>query len=301
MNVSAMIMPLALMSQLAFSYQGSSANQVWNTVTAETYDVLQDKEITVRSFFSAGVNILKENAVRTVEQKDDIIPYFDKLVHPNGMCLRGNWQITEPSVYSGYFKQGSEGIIIARASTTLSNTKRGSFRGFGLAGKIFPTTDDKEQVKTANFFQIDNLIGTYADHYSDVQMTNEPGLFPPLSLGVVSLARIGIVVNNALSAADRNPGLRQVYSISQLSEQGVVTTPKYLATQVRGEEVKSNQIDFRDELFEHLNLNGQITFDIKVSEDKRNWQTIGAITFTEAVASVGCDHQLHFHHPRLVD
>ena len=53
-----------------------------------------------------------------------------------------------------------------------------------------------------------------------------------------------------------------------------------------------------------------LNFDISVSNEGRirgfsafkrvtveNWQTIGQIRFTEAVASYNCDHVLHFHHP----
>ena len=242
---------------------------------------------------------LEDSAKRTVATKDDIIPYFTKLLHPNGICLKGSWTITEDSPYSGYFKKGSEASIIARASTTISNTKRGSFRGFGLAGKIFPTLDEDKVVKTANFFQIDNLIGTYARRYADVMMTNEPAITPPVSIGLLPLVRIGAEVAKSLPKADENPGLRQVYSISTLGEKGKVSTPKYLATRVTDSDERSDKRDFRDELVDHLEKNSEISFDILVSDDKKQWKTIGQIRFNEAVASVGCDHRLHFHHHKL--
>ncbi len=289
-----------LISTRAFSYEGSSASSVWNEIKKEEYETFTDKKITLSSFFVAGVkNLLEASAKRTVATKEDIIPYFDKLLHPNGICLRGKWEITEDSKYSGYFRQGSEAIIIARASTTISNTKRGSFRGFGLAGKVFPTTNEDEVVKTANFFQIDNLIGTYAKRYADVMMTNEPSVTPPVSLGLLPLVRIAAEVAKSLPKADENPGLRQVYSVSMLGGEESVVTPKYLATQVTAADIKNNRRDFRDEIVEHIEANSEITFDIKVSDDKENWQTIGRIRFDEAVASSGCDHRLHFHHHKL--
>ena len=32
---------------------------------------------------------------------------FRRLLHPNGICLTGQWEITEDTAYSGYFRQGS--------------------------------------------------------------------------------------------------------------------------------------------------------------------------------------------------
>jgi len=98
---------------------------------------------------------------------------LEKLLHPNGVCLSGTWEITEPSNYTGYFAQGKQGLIIGRASTTLTNTKEGRNRGFGFAGKLYPTMDPSETAKTANFFLIDVLFGTHAKHYLDVALTSE--------------------------------------------------------------------------------------------------------------------------------
>ena len=288
-----------LIPATVFGYQGSSVDDVWSEITKKPYKELTQKKVTLKSFFSyAKENLLAKSANRTVETKEDIIPYFNKLLHPNGICLRGKWNITKSNPYTGYFKKGSEAYIISRASTTISNTKRGKFRGFGLAGKIFPTLDTDEKVKTANFFQIDNLIGTYAKRYSDVTLTNEPELAPPISLGVVALTRIGLAVNKALSSADSNPGLRQVYSISELGLQAndKVNTPKYLATSIDSSQVKSDRKDFRDELIDHMAMNGDIRFNIKVSEDKKNWKSIGYISFDDIISSEACDHRLHFHH-----
>lgn len=53
-------------------------------------------------------------------------------------------------------------MIISRASVALTETEKGHYRGFGLAGKIFPTSNakDKKAYKTANFFTIDDLSGS---------------------------------------------------------------------------------------------------------------------------------------------
>lgn len=52
------------------------------------------------------------------------------------------------------------------------NHQLSSLRSFGFAGKLFPTLDPNELLKvhTANFFLIDDLGGTTANHYTDVAM-----------------------------------------------------------------------------------------------------------------------------------
>jgi hypothetical protein len=66
---------------------------------------------------------------------------FRRLVHPNGVCLIGKWQITGETGYSGYFTKGSLALAIARYSTCCSETRRGRTRSLSMVGKLFPTTD----------------------------------------------------------------------------------------------------------------------------------------------------------------
>ena len=57
--------------------------------------------------------------------------------------------------------------------------------------------------------------------------------------------------------------------------------------------------DFREEFV--LDKGKKIVFDIAVAskeiDEKKEWQTIGSITFDASVVSDTCDHRLHFHHP----
>src|SRR5215467_9419763 len=48
---------------------------------------------------------------------------FRRLLHPNGVCLTGRWQITEPTEYSGYFGENSQALLIARYSTCCTETR----------------------------------------------------------------------------------------------------------------------------------------------------------------------------------
>ena len=86
---------------------------------------------------------------------------YHRILHPNGVCLTGRWRITEPTVYSGYFAQGSEALIVARYSPCCSETRRGHTRSLALVGKLFPTTDPHHDalLRTANFIPQEDIGG----------------------------------------------------------------------------------------------------------------------------------------------
>src|SRR5262245_58455306 len=42
---------------------------------------------------------------------------FRRIIHPNGICLTGLWEITEQTAYSGYFRPGRRALVIGRYST----------------------------------------------------------------------------------------------------------------------------------------------------------------------------------------
>ena len=39
---------------------------------------------------------------------------YRRLLHPNGICLTGRWEITEETRYSGYFANGSRALAVGR-------------------------------------------------------------------------------------------------------------------------------------------------------------------------------------------
>jgi hypothetical protein len=278
-------------------YVGTRFADVWAEVKSTPYSSLPHTSVSVSRFYGLGVNYLKDSAIRTINDQHDLLPHFDKLVHPNGVCLAGTWNITESSEYTGYFAEGASGLIIARASVALSDTTRGNFRGFGLAGKIYPTEDPNYATATANFFLVDDLGGTMTDHYPDAAMINEPATTIHPSQAFY-LATVGAAAQAAFKAADINPGIRQVYPIAALGlgDPSKLHSPKYMKIQGAAGP-RANDADFRDEL-SVAHYGGHLVFDIYVSENKVDWQPIGFIDFTDSVASDSCDHRIHFSHPK---
>lgn len=282
-------------------YTGSRFSEVWGVVQAEPYAELPQEKVSLARFFSWTRNKLLEAGKRTVSNDSDVLPRFEKLVHPNGICLKGTWNITEASPYTGYFESGRRGLIIARASVALSDTEVGSFRGFGLAGKIFPTDNPKhvDLLKTANFFVIDDLGGTKTEHYMDAAMTNEPSTTVNPS-AALSIAPLGAAAATAFRLADANPGRRQVYPIAELGlrDKTLAKTPRWMM--IRGAAgTRFDVADFRNELATAVEA-GPVELDILVSDDRdAGWTRLGFVEFDEAVASEGCDHRLHFAHPKF--
>ena len=303
-NISIIVFIILSTSVLfANEEKGSIFSEVWDQVISDPYEK-PHHQVTLRSFFYKGVNQLLESSVRTVSDDSDILPQFDKLLHPNGACLCGTWNITEDNPYTGYFEKGSEGLIIARASVALSETTGGHYRGFGFAGKIYPINDPfhTEKLITANFFAIDNLAGTLADHYTDVALINEPEITS--HPGILSLLPVALASAFSLGAADINPGIRQLYPISELglSDPGLAKTPKWIKIQAPLDQVKIDEDDFRDELDVINYPNGELFFDIFVTTEdstkqEKEWLKIGYILFDDFVISNSCDHRLHFRHP----
>lgn len=255
-----------------------------------------------------GKSKLAQSASRTINDRNDILPRFEKLVHASGVCLLGTWEITSKTQYTGYFKTGAKGIIIARASSALSNTEAGEKRSLGLAGKIYPTTDfyHNDKLPTANFFTIDDLGGTKINQFSKTALTNEPEV--SIGLSSVFLIRMAAFVAKVFNKADENPNIRQLWQISSLSElnEAEVKTPMWMRLRADESSKKLWALDFRDEFTKNIEENGVMIFNIEVAGDlekawnqPQNFKQIGQIKFTKDMASENCDHRLHFNHPKF--
>jgi hypothetical protein len=288
-------------------YVGSRLSDVWGVVSSDPYATLPHQAVTLGSMFGFLDDKILDASNRTLSDQNDILNPFQKLLHPNGLCLSGTWSITEPTPYTGYFRQGSRGLFIGRASTALTATEAGELRAFGFAGKIFPTLDPDEQVETANFFTIEDLGGTDRAHYLDALNTNDIihiSVTPETFLNTP----VGVVVAQAFAAADHTLDItqtliRQLYPIAELGEAdpSSAVAPVWMMITGAPDVPRVDAVDFRDEL-RVANYPAGLRFDIRTADTgtrlgPKDWRTIGTIAITEDALSASCDHRLHFHHP----
>jgi hypothetical protein len=244
---------------------------------------------------------------------------FRRIVHPNGVCLTGLWEITEDTSYSGHFRKGSRALIVGRYSTCCGETRRGHVRSLALAGKLFPTTsaDHSEPLRTANFITQQDIGGDRSDYINDVEVRNAPDTTAwRRGLGVTILMMTGAV----FSVVDRKPSMRQLYQIAELGRPDNEPTraPTFMRLLVAPEQprIAGEGLDFRDEIMAQIYDRGDatpkrtLTFHIEVTDEGttrglpvherrtfRNWRRIGKIVFDKAVASYNGDFVIHFHHP----
>jgi hypothetical protein len=290
------------LNSTANEYIGSRFSEVRAQLLSDAYTVLPYHRTTLASMFKKGVNLVRQTSKTLVDSEADLVPPMQKVFHAVGICLFGRWRITEDTGYTGCFRGGTDYLIVVRCSTLYSQTDSGVRRGFGFAGKIFPTLDPDELVKTANFVCIDDLGGTLAKRFTDVATTNEPAV--GVNLGQL---RILFIVINALwvfrMVGAPNSGHRPLW---ELTEQGLAPGetpkgPRWIQITLEEGIGKSDAIDFREELRVANYKDGKLRFAVSVADGtpstkKRVWRRIGAIELTEDVCSESGDHRLRFHH-----
>jgi hypothetical protein len=288
-----------------------------------------------------GTDFFSQAAQRTIDSFADLRPGkdekgFQRMVHPNGICLTGTWEITEDSGHTGYFEKGSLGRIVSRISVGSSDTHRdGANKSFSLVGKIFPTMDKNEKVLPANFFTQSNLGATPIESVLDAQMRNTPDI---QALGRGLEIAILLRTSQALGKGDRIPDERQVYSVAELGkpDDQPLRAPRFMQLKASEDNFRSiAHRDFRDEIMSYLynpgqrynykqhqiadlhgnlfdyrdNAGRELVFDIEVSNSGeptgaqanrkwaiRDWKKIGQIRFNDAAISREGDRVIHFHH-----
>lgn len=248
---------------------------------------------------------------------------FRRIVHPNGICLTGVWEITEETDYSGYFKKGSKALIVGRYSNCCTETRRGRVRSLSMAGKLYPSTDTNhtEPLRTAHFFTQQDIGGDFNDFINDVELRNAPDTRAwRRGAGLPILLLTGAV----FLLADKEPSQRQLYEIAELGKvkEEATRTPEFMRLTVASEQprIEGEALDFRNEIMAQIYDKGDpepkrhLTFNIDVSDtgeakgtpvfERRiisDWRTIGKITFTEAVVSYNGDFVLLYNHPTWRD
>jgi hypothetical protein len=244
---------------------------------------------------------------------------FRRLLHPNGICLTGRWEITEKTPYSGYFAQGSQALLVARYSTCCAETRRGHIRSLSLVGKLFPTVDPEhaEPLHTANFFTQQDIGGEATDYINDAELRNAPNTTViRRGAGFGTLLVSGLV----FARVDKEPTIRQLYQIAELGKPP--TEPTRAPTFMRllmspmQRRVEGASLDFRDEIMAQIFDQGDpkpkrtLTFHLEVTDygvtsgpklrERRtfsNWRRIGRLVFDNAAASYNGDCVIHFNHP----
>ena len=116
------------------AYSGSRFAEVRDAIFANPYQKVWGNGSTplpiykvtlssvLRGVLSFGKRYVFKQAVeRTVDSHADLRwgvdeKGFRRLLHPNGVCLTGRWQVTEETEYSGYFRKGSEALAVGRYS-----------------------------------------------------------------------------------------------------------------------------------------------------------------------------------------
>jgi hypothetical protein len=248
---------------------------------------------------------------------------YRRLLHRNGICLVGSWHITEPTPYSGYFRQGSRALLIARYSTCCDETRRGHTRSLAMVGKLFPTTDPNHAapLQTASFITQEDLGGDHTYYINDAELLNAPNTtLLRRGLGTPILALEGLL----FGLVDKRPSIRQLYEVAELGKpNGELTkAPTFMRLPVAPEQprIPGEGVDFRDEIMAQIYDKGDprpkrvLKFNVEVSDEGTtsgpsfrerrkitNWRCIGNMTFDEAVASYNGDYVTHFGHPTWRD
>ncbi len=244
---------------------------------------------------------LEADAQRTTTDKSDYYPRIEKLLHPNGVCLAGTWQVDSKTPYTGAFRSDSEMLFVGRISVAMEDTVYKARRGFGFAGKIFPTMKKNAKVMTQNFFSVDVLLGRKNQRLLDSEMTNNPET--GLSFSTLKFATMAAKIDSALKTADINPLFRPIKNIASFNEQGTLVAPQFIKFGFPADLIKNTEDDFRQELLTAYRQNKSLSIDVSVAEGdsikEASWKKIGKIKVQQVMASYGCDRRLHFAHPRM--
>ena len=283
----------------------------------------------VRGAVSVGIPFFFRQAVaRAVDSGADLRwgadrKGFRRIIHPNGICLTGLWEISAPTPYSGYFREGSRALLVGRYSTCCKETRRGHERSLSLVGKLFPTAEPEhsERLQTANFFTQQDLGGERTDCINDAELRNAPDTHSwRRGFGLPVLLVEALLFNKT----DKEPTQRQLYQIAELGKPAEQPTraPAFMRLLVDAAQprIPGEALDFRDEIMAQIYDRGDpapkrtVTFNIEVTDEgsthgpeffqRRNfgdWTRIGRLVFTEAVASYNGDFVIHFNHPTWRD
>jgi hypothetical protein len=342
----------SLMAELGFGteeltdedrgYRGSRFREVVDVVFANPYQsvwggpnepALPIYRVTLASVTKGVLTfgkhyVFQEATARAVDSSADLRwgadrKGFRRILHPNGVCLTGRWQIDADTPYSGYFAKGSQALVVGRYSTCCTETRRGHTRSLALVGKLFPTTDPDHPMplRTASFITQEDIGGADTGFINDAELRNAPDTTVSRRGGG---APILLVTGLVFGRVDRQPSIRQLYAVAELGKpMGKATVaPEFMRLRVAFNQarIEGAGLDFRDEVMAQIFDRGDpspkrtLLFTIEVTDEGEttgtafrqrrtfcNWRTIGSLTFDNAVVSYNGDSVLHFNHPTWRD
>jgi hypothetical protein len=244
---------------------------------------------------------------------------YRRLLHPNGVCLTGLWEITAETAYSGYFGKGSRALVVGRYSTCCTETRRGHTRSLALVGKLFPTIDANHPlpIQTASFITQQDIAGDDTDHINDAELRNAPDVHALRRGGGVPIL---LITGMLFQRVDKEPSHRQLYQIAELgkAKNEPTRSPRFMRLLVAPEQprIEGPALDFRDEVMAQIFDRGDatpkrtLTFNIEVTDEGSaqgpalaqhrtfsNWRRVGRLMFDNAVVSYNGDFVIHFNHP----
>jgi hypothetical protein len=319
------------------AYRGSTFREVAGALWENPYQrvwggenepPLPVYEVTLRSVLSGILSrsggLFQKATERAVDSHADLRwgpdrKGFRRLLHPNGICLTGEWEITRPTEYTGYFSTGSKALVVARYSTCCTETRRGHTRSLSLVGKLFPTTDREHtaRLRTANFITQEDIGGASSEFINDAELRNAPDTTVSRRGGGVPII---LLTGFVFGRVDKQPSIRQLYEIAELGKLAELPTrtPEFMRLIVAPDQprIAGNNLDFRNEIMAQIYdpcdpiAKRKLEFHIEVTDEGRttgtplrqrrtfqNWRQIGRLTFNNAVASWNGDSVIHFHHP----
>ncbi len=267
---------------------------------------------------------LQQASARTIDTHADLRwgpdrKGYRRILAPNGICVLGTWEITAESPYTGYFQKGAKGLTIGRISSDGNETMRGQRRSISLGMKIYPTTDPDHPAPLipASVIAQEDLGGMRTAYINDAELRNVPSVHS-YRRGIHAL--IMLRAGTFFFRLDKVADARQLHEVAELGKPAGVPTrcPEHMLLKMATGQrrIEGENLDFREEVYAHLfqpgdqEPTGAMDFDIFVSDRARragfpglrritvtDWQRIGTLRFTEAVASYNADHVIHFHHP----
>ena len=206
-------------------YGGSRFSDVVDALFANPYQRVWGGEgqpplpvgkVTFRSVFGgilplAAADLFRKASERTLDSGADLRwgadrKGFRRLVHPNGVCLIGQWRIVEETAIFGLFQQGEHGARRSPGTRRAAPRRGADARGrsrWSASSSRRPTPSHALPLRTANFITQEDIGGADTEFINDAELRNAPDTTASRrGAGAALLAVVGLMFNRVDTAAD---------------------------------------------------------------------------------------------------